>query len=118
VVKEWPVRIARSASLTVFTALATMWAGVLVVLGMWVMFSLSQRMPVLAPVLQSGGLAAVAGGQFVFMAWVADRLLPGAARRVVGPLEVLCFLVFVGGLAGTLWFLLGPVVAPASGGGH
>ncbi|MDX2118053.1 MAG: hypothetical protein SFY96_07725 [Planctomycetota bacterium] len=104
--------------MTVFTALATLWAGLLVVLGMWVMFSLSQRMPLLAPVLQCGGLAAVAGGQFVFMAWVADRLLPGAARRVVGPLEVFSFLVFVGGLIGTVWFLLGPIAAPAGGGGH
>jgi len=108
------VRIARSASLTIFTGLATLWAGVLVVLGMWVMFSLSRRMPLLAPVLQSGGLAAIAGGQFVFMAWVADRLLPGAARRLVGPMEVACFLVFVAGLVGTLWFLVGPMIGPSA----
>ncbi len=59
-------------------------------------------------ITQLGGFAAIAGGQFVFLVVVADRLCPGANRTVVASVE---------GIAGGLFALclLGILVTLAAG---
>jgi len=50
--------------------------------------------------LRSGiAVAAIAGGQFIFMALVADRLFPRASKRVVIVAELAALAAFVLGLA-------------------
>lgn len=49
-----------------------------------------------------GGFAAIAGGQFVFLVVVADRLCPGANRAVVASVEGISGGLFALSLLGTL----------------
>lgn len=48
------------------------------------------------------GLAAVAGGQFVFMVLVADRAFSRASRRLTFAAELVAFAAFVIGLGATM----------------
>ena len=58
--------------------------------------------------LRSGvALAAIAGGQFIFMALVADRLFPRASKRVVVLAELVALVAFVWGLAKVVVWLGG-----------
>lgn len=99
--------MSRRASLVVRFVAATAWAAVLVLSGLWVMFSVPMQVPILKPSwCVPFGLAVAAGGQFVFMILVADRMFPSADRRLVGLIEAACFLAFVGGVGLTAWLVM------------
>lgn len=88
---------------------ATGWSGAMQVLGLAAVFTGPSRWPIFAPYLLLGGTALIAGGQYVFLVLVADRVFPAASPRVTLPIELASLGVFVGGL---LW-LGGLMVAGA-----
>lgn len=88
---------------------ATVWAGALVVAGLWLVFSAGPRWPMFSVPAALGGWTAVAMGTFVFMFLVADRLFPKAGRTIGWVLEVALVAVFcIGGLATGLALWFGP----------
>lgn len=92
-----PMRRIVSLGLVLLAALP--WSAALTVVGLWAWFSPAPDGPMARPGVAAGvGFAAFAGGQLVFLACVADRLFPRAARRMTVPVEGLMALVFVGGL--------------------
>lgn len=80
----------------------TLWAGVMLVLGIATLVDGAGPVPVPRATFWFLGAAAVAGGQFVFMVLVADRFFAHAARAVVSGLETLAFLIFLGGTIAAL----------------
>lgn len=81
--------ISRGLSLAILVPAATAWAGCLVIAGLWLVFNV--RLAGWPGLL--GGLSAVAAGQFVFMAAVADRLFPNPGwNRTIWLLEMVTFL--------------------------
>jgi hypothetical protein len=88
----------RRITLTVRCAACTLWAALLTVAGLWVIFTIPDQWPIFEPVCVYGGASLVGAGQFLFMMLVADRLFPRASRRFVRPLEAGAFLVFAAGL--------------------
>ena len=100
----------RTASLTIVTIVATGWAAVAAVLGLWVVFEFAPGNPFSGP-LTWAGVSILAVAQFVVMVGVADRLYPAvAARPAVWCVEMLIFLVVVGGMGAALaaWLWGGP----------
>lgn len=97
--------ITRGISLAILVPAATAWAGCLVVAGLWLALDVRAAG---GPGLL-GGLAAVAAGQFVFMAAVADRLFPNPGwNRTIWLVEMATFLAAgVLGVAAALLFLRG-----------
>lgn len=91
--------------LTLRSVAASLWAGVMIVLGLVVLFDGPGPLPFPRQFFTFLGVAAVAGGQFVFMVLVADRLVRGAHRRVVVMIEVVTFAMFVLGVGATLGLL-------------
>ena len=73
--------------LTVRVALASIWAGLLVLAGLWAVSEGLDRFPMLARVWRVGGVTVIAMGQFLFSALVADRLFPHASRRLAGAVQ-------------------------------
>lgn len=88
--------------------LGTIWAMVLVIGGAVVAVSPPDAWGWMGLGSRLGGIAAIAGGQFVFLVVVADRLCPGANRAVVASVE---------GISGGLFAvaLLATIVALAAG---
>lgn len=84
------------------TALGTIWAMVLVIGGAVVASHPPAAWDWMGPAARFGGFAAIAGGQFVFLVIVADRLCPGANRGVVASVEGISGGLFALSLAGTL----------------
>jgi hypothetical protein len=83
--------------------LATSWAMCLVVLGLWLIGEGSRWFALPAGLCRSAGAAAVTGGLFVFMVFVADRVVPGVGRRQrMWPVEMAVLLLMVTSLAGVL----------------
>lgn len=102
----------RRTSLTLLTVVATMWAAVLAIGGLWLGIDGPARWPLISPAgPRVGGLVLFCAGQFLFMYLVADRWFPRAARRLTWTLELAATLVLVAGLA---WFALA-VGAPGPG---
>ena len=94
----------RPMSLTLLTLAATIWAGAMVVGGLWLLAQGPARWPLVPPVApRLGGVILLAAGQFLFMYLVADRWFPRASRRMVWPLEIAATLILVLGVA---WFVL------------
>ena len=78
------MNLARSMSLGARVSLGTAWAMCMVVLGLSLVLDGTPlpspgRHPAWATLL---GLASMSGGLFVFMAMVADRLIPSIGRRM------------------------------------
>lgn len=93
----------RRTSLTLLTLAATVWAGVMVVDGLWLLADGPARWPLVPPVApRLGGVILVAAGQFLFMYLVADRWFPRASRALVWPLELAATGVLV---VGVVWFV-------------
>lgn len=90
-------------------ALGTLWAMVLVIGGAVVAAAPPSAWGWMGGAARLAGLTAIAGGQFVFLVVVADRVCPGANRGVVASVE---------GIAGGLFALglVGVVVALTVGG--
>ncbi len=99
----------RSANLAIRVLSGTAWAAVLVIAGLWLVFDLSRlHAPAFRWPVVLGGAAALAGGQFILMVVVADRLYPNVARRLgVWMVEMSVFTVFmlgaILGLVITYW---------------
>ena len=83
-------------------AVCTLWAGVMLVLGIATLVDGPGPVPVPRFTFIFLGSAAVAGGQFVFMVLVADRFFSRASRPMVTALETLAFAVFLGGVIAAL----------------
>lgn len=84
---------------------AAAWAWLMVVCGWWAVLSGPREWPILKGVCLLAGVTMAAGGQLVFMVLVADRVFPGASRRLMLGLELASFLAFLGGLGAVLWAL-------------
>jgi len=98
------VAMTRRTSLLLLSVVATLWAGLLSIGGMWLMLDGPARWPLVAPVgPRVGGAVLFCAGQFLFMYLVADRWFPRAGRSVTWPLELAATLVLIGGL---LWIVL------------
>ncbi len=78
--------------------LATSWALLLGVGGVWVALEWPSRVPGNPKIWTVGGVTSVALGQFVFAALVADRLFPRANPWVSWTLQALSALAFGIGL--------------------
>jgi len=78
--------------------LATLWAGLLCVAGLWVMVDWTDRFPAYRWACLIGGGTALAMGQFVFAALVADRLFPRVNPWVSWSIQGVSGLVYVAGL--------------------
>jgi hypothetical protein len=78
-----------------------LWAGWLVVLGLWLIWvgQLREASPVPWVPL---GVFFVAGGQFVFMVLVADRVFRGALSAGRSALELVVAVLMVGALVGSV----------------
>lgn len=79
-------------------AFATAWAGLLVLVGLWLALAWVDRFPQSAILWCAAGVTLVAMGEFVFAALVAERLFPGAPAAVRLGIEGASALTFVLGL--------------------
>lgn len=86
-------------------AAATTWAATLLLTGLWVAMNGPERWPVPRELCLMGGSSLLAGGQFLFLVLVADRVFPRASSRLVWAIEVLLFAAFVLGLGAALYML-------------
>ena len=95
-----------SLELVLRVVLGSVWAGAMVVTGLWTMLADPAPWPVVAPVRWLVGPTLAAGGLFVFMVLVADRLFPRASRPMILMAEAGCFAAFVAGPLFLAWVLL------------
>lgn len=86
-------------------AAATAWAATLLLTGLWVAMNGPDCWPVPRELCLMGGLALLAGGQFLFLVLVADRAFPRASSGLVWAIEVLLFSAFIVGLGAALYLL-------------
>ena len=101
------VLLARRLSVVALACVATLWAGSLVIVGLWLVYSVGPRWPMFSVSATLGGWTAVAMGAFVFMFLVADRVFPKAGRSIGWLFEVCFVLLFTMGFVATaltLWF--------------
>ena len=82
------VRLTRRMTVGLLAASATPWALLLAVGGLWLCAVGAERWPAMASPCRLGGIASLAAGQLVFACLVADRLFPGADRRLVAWVEI------------------------------
>jgi hypothetical protein len=87
--------------------LASLWAALLALVGLWAVTLGPQRLPGLGTGWWLLGLTALAMAQFVFAALVADRLFPQASVRLTLAFEGTAALVFVGGLGVVAVWVIG-----------
>jgi hypothetical protein len=80
------------------TGACAVWGSLMVILGLSTMVFGVGVVPISDAAAFSLGLAGVAGGQFVFMVLVADRVMPRAPRPLIGAIELAAFAVFVVGV--------------------
>jgi hypothetical protein len=85
-------------SLITVSAVATVWAAVMTLLGLHALTEGPGMLPLSVDSTRALGIAALAGGQFVFMSLVADRWFSHAHARLVLLLEGAVVLVFGVGL--------------------
>jgi hypothetical protein len=84
-------------------AACSAWAGIFVVLGLWVLLDAGSRFGMPWRVNVPAGIAAVAAGLFLFMARVADQVYPAVGQRLwVWVFEMLTFVVFLAGFVGAV----------------
>lgn len=98
-------------TVTVRAGVFSAWSLALSVVGLWLLISEPAGLPGLVPVSTSAGLAALAGGQVLFMTMVADRYFPRAHPRLVATLEVLAAGLFLAGATAFVWLFISGGVA-------
>lgn len=94
-------------SVALLALAAGLWAGALVMAGLWLVFSAGPRWPMFSVPATLGGWTAVTMGAFVFMFLVADRVFPQAGRTIGWVCEVVLVGLFCLGFVATalaLWF--------------
>lgn len=87
--------------------LASLWAAMLTLGGLWVMLEWPIRFPAYRPACLVGGFTAIIAGQFVFCALVADRLYPRANPWVSWSIQGLTGFGFIFGIVSLSLLLLG-----------
>ncbi len=95
-----------SMGLVLRVAVAGAWAGLLVLVGLWLVLDWAVRAPGFAIPCRLGGVTLIAMGQFVFAALVADRLFPGVwpgVRLAVEGASALTFLIGIATLGVLAW---------------
>ena|SRR5262249_48672928 len=100
--------LVRSMSLALRVLVGTSWAACLVVLGLVLLFD-GLPFPLVVPRLVCAlvGVTFIGMGLFLFMAYVADRLVPSVGRRQsMWPLEMFVASVFVLSFGAALLVLL------------
>lgn len=97
----------RRASTVAFrTGVFSAWALALSVTGLWLLVGGPRELSGLSAVFTSAGIAALAGGQVLFMTMVADRLFPKAQPRVVATFELFSASLFLAGAIAFAWLYL------------
>lgn len=102
------MRAQRLVSLGLRVAFGALWAGCLVVLGLAVAFG-GLGLPVTpgARTTTLLGIACIAGGLFIYMVFVADRLIPAVGlRQTMWRVEMAMVMAFLCGGAAALWTAL------------
>jgi hypothetical protein len=102
-------RVTWTLRLVLRVLVASAWAGLLVLAGVWCWSDLSGRLPTAAGLCRVMGLTLIAMGQFVFAAVVADRLCPGASAWVRTPTQVIAGATYLVGLVLLLLMLAGVI---------
>lgn len=102
-------RRGNKAMLVLRVAFASAWAAVLCGAGLWAIINGPGRVPGLRTAWVVGGLTALAMGQFVFSAVVADRLFPHVQPRVQVAFQMATGGGFVLGLLAMGLMLLGVI---------
>lgn len=100
------MNLRRTSTLAFRAAVFSAWALALSVTGLWLLASPPRDLTPLRPAFLSGGLAALAGGQVLFMTMVADRFFPRASPRLVAGVELLATGLFFAGAAAFAWLYL------------
>jgi hypothetical protein len=84
----------RRITLAALVMLATAWAACMVVLGLWLIGQGWRHLPMPRAMSAMSGVASLSAGLFIFMAAVADRVVPGVGRRLsMWPVEMAMALV-------------------------
>jgi hypothetical protein len=73
--------LSRTVSLSVLIAIASAWAMCLTVPGLWLVFEGPETLMFSPDDSRIFGVLCIAMGNFVFMAFVADRVFPSVMRR-------------------------------------
>jgi hypothetical protein len=103
----------RRLSLTLLILLASPWAALLTLAGLWLLLGASDH-PALGPWPRAvGGVTAACAGLLIFMCLVADRLFPRASRPMVASIEAVTSMIVFMGIA-WLSVMLANLLAPAS----
>lgn len=105
------MNIRHATTVTLRAGVFSAWSLALSVVGLWLLLSTPAVLPGLVPVCTSAGLAALAGGQVLFMTMVADRYFPKAHPHLVATLEILAAGLFLSGAAAFTWLFLSGGVA-------
>ena len=105
------MNLRRATTVTLRAGVFSAWSLALSVVGLWLLLSTPAEMRGLVPVSTSAGLAALAGGQVLFMTMVADRYFPKAHPRVVAALEIVAAGLFLAGAIAFAWLFLSGGVA-------
>jgi Kef-type K+ transport system membrane component KefB len=103
----------RRFSLTLLILVATPWAALLTLAGLWLLLGTSDHATPGPWPRVVGGITATSAGMLVFMCLVADRLFPRASRPMVASIEVATSLIVFMGIA-WLSVMLANLLAPAS----
>jgi hypothetical protein len=84
----------RRITLAALVTVATAWSACMVILGLWLIGQGWRHLPMPRPMSAMGGLMSISGGLLIFMAAVADRVIPGVGRRLsMWPVEMVAAMV-------------------------
>ena len=101
------MKTTRTLSKGILALTSTVWGASLLAGGLWVAVHGRRWLDVPPRLLLAAGLAASAGGLFVFMVLVADRWFPRASRRVIAVVEWSTFVAFVvAGIFAGAWLII------------
>lgn len=95
--------MARGVSVLLLVVTATLWASVLGVLGLWLMFEGPTVWPAARWLCVVGGVVAALAGGLVFACFAADRIAPGAWKPAVWAAEISASVVV---FLGVSWLVL------------
>lgn len=103
----------RRVSLSLLALVATPWAGLLTLAGLWLLMIASDHESLGPWPRVVGGVTATCAGLLVFMCLVADRVFPRASRAVIASVEMAVSGVVFLGIA-WLSVMLANLIAPPS----
>lgn len=89
----------------------TIWAGALVIAGVRMLLWRGGEAPPMTDVLLWAGVTAIIAGEFVFMALVADRVVPGMRGRLRELPQLIVGGMCMAGISWSLFLLFGGAAA-------